>query len=80
MTGANAPAIQELAEIIKSDNKVPKKDYVVVDVRDDDFVGGNIVGAGNKPSKSFGTNVTELVEETKEVPLVVFHCVLSQVR
>lgn len=80
MTGANAPAIQELAEIIKSDNKVPKKDYVVVDVRDDDFVGGNIVGAVNKPSKSFGTNVTELVEETKEVPLVVFHCVLSQVR
>jgi hypothetical protein len=80
LTGANAPAIQELAEIIKSDNKVPKKDYVVVDVRDDDFVGGNIVGAVNKPSKSFGTNVTELVEETKEVPLVVFHCVLSQVR
>ncbi|KAJ7625317.1 hypothetical protein DFH06DRAFT_1229136 [Mycena polygramma] len=31
----------ELAEIIKSD-KVAHQDYLVVDVRDDDYAGGNI--------------------------------------
>lgn len=33
---------QELAQIIR--NKTPKKDYLVVDVREDDWAGGNIVG------------------------------------
>ncbi|KAK7028105.1 Cdc25 phosphatase Ibp1 [Paramarasmius palmivorus] len=69
----------ELANIIKSD-KVAKKDYLVVDVRDDDFEGGNIKGALNKPSRDFLMHVDELVKDTKDVPLVVFHCTLSQVR
>lgn len=64
---------------MKSD-KVPKKDYVVVDVRDDDFVGGNIKGAINKPSREFLMNVDGLVKQTRDVPLVIFHCALSQVR
>jgi hypothetical protein len=70
---------QELAEIIRSD-KVPKKDYLVVDVRDDDFAGGNIVGAVNMPSRDFLMNVDNLVKDTKDVPVMVFHCALSQVR
>lgn len=64
---------------MKSD-KVPKKDFVVVDVRDDDYEGGNIKGSMNYPSKEFLTNVDGLVKETKEVPLVIFHCSLSKVR
>lgn len=60
--------------------KVPKKDFVVVDVRDDDYVGGNIKGSMNYPSTEFLSNVDGLVRETKEVPLVIFHCALSQVR
>ncbi|THV03077.1 Rhodanese-like protein [Dendrothele bispora CBS 962.96] len=69
----------ELAEIIRSD-KVPKKDYLVVDVRDDDYIGGNIIGAVNMPSRDFLMNVDNLVKDTKEVPIMVFHCALSQVR
>ncbi|PBK75009.1 Rhodanese-like protein [Armillaria solidipes] len=69
----------ELAAVIKSD-KVPHKDYLVVDVRDDDFEGGNIKNAINYPSSTFWNDVDELVKKTKEVPLVVFHCALSQVR
>ncbi len=65
--------------MIKSD-KVPHKDYLVVDVRDDDFEGGNIKNAINYPSSTFWNDVDELVKKTKEVPLVVFHCALSQVR
>lgn len=60
--------------------KTPKKDFVVVDVRDEDFVGGNIKGAINQPSRQFNMNVDGLVAKTKAVPLVVFHCALSQVR
>ncbi|PPQ85162.1 hypothetical protein CVT25_004169 [Psilocybe cyanescens] len=68
----------ELADIMKS-GKVPK-DFVVVDVRDDDYVGGNIKGSMNYPSAEFLSNVDGLVKETKEVPFVIFHCALSQVR
>ncbi|CAL1712419.1 unnamed protein product [Somion occarium] len=71
--------LQELATIIKSD-KVPLKDYFIVDVRDDDWRGGNIKGAHNAPSYDFLSKVDALVERTKNVPLVVFHCTLSQVR
>ncbi|KAF9077516.1 Rhodanese-like domain-containing protein [Rhodocollybia butyracea] len=68
----------ELAEIIRS--KRPKEDYIVVDVRDDDYAGGNIVGSINMPSNTFLDSVDTLVKETKDVPMVVFHCALSQVR
>ncbi|KAG6916311.1 hypothetical protein DXG01_007360 [Tephrocybe rancida] len=58
---------------------VAKTDYVVVDVRDDDFAGGNIKGAINKPSYTFLTSVDDLVKDTKDVPLIIFHCALSQI-
>ncbi|RDB17796.1 Dual specificity phosphatase ibp1 [Hypsizygus marmoreus] len=69
----------ELAGIMKSD-QVPKKDFVVVDVRDDDYLGGNVKGSLNKPSSEFLMHVDSLVKDTKDVPLVIFHCSLSQVR
>lgn len=65
---------------MKDDTKQAKKDFLVVDVRDDDFIGGNIVGCLNKPSGEFLNTVDELVKDTKDVPLVIFHCALSQVR
>ena len=53
---------------------------MVVDVRDDDYIGGNIKGAVNCPSFSFEDDVDKLVEKTKDVKTVVFHCALSQQR
>lgn len=69
----------DLAQMMKSD-KTPAKDFLVVDVRDDDYEGGNIKGAMNYPSREFLLNVDKLVAETKDVPVMVFHCTLSQVR
>lgn len=69
----------ELAEIIKGDGEA-KKDYLVVDVRDEDFEGGNIKNAANWPSKQLSTTVDELVNDAKDVPLLIFHCTLSQMR
>jgi Cdc25 family phosphatase len=34
----------------------------------------------NCPSRQFLLEVDGLVRETKEVPLIIFHCALSQVR
>lgn len=60
--------------------KVARKDFLVVDVRDDDYEGGNIKGCLNSPSRKFLLEVDGLIKETKEVPLIIFHCALSQVR
>ena len=70
---------KELAQLMKS-GKTPRKDFLVVDVRDDDFAGGNIKGCLHLPSREFLMNVDGLVKQTKDVPTVIFHCALSQVR
>lgn len=55
---------------------------VVVDVRDDDFFGGNIVGARNLPSERWTDKsvVSDLINDVKNSDTVVFHCMKSQVR
>ncbi|KAG9315751.1 Rhodanese-like domain-containing protein [Chiua virens] len=69
----------DLADIIKSDKK-PWQDYLVVDVRDSDWKGGNIKGSYNLPSQKFQAGVDELISKTKDVPEVIFHCKFSQER
>jgi rhodanese-related sulfurtransferase len=54
---------KELAEKVKQAN--PDK-MQIIDVRDSDFVGGNIVGAKNYPSARFYDEVKGLVEEHKD--------------
>lgn len=70
---------QELAALIKSD-KQPNRDYIVIDVRDDDYIGGNIKNAINSPFESFEEQVQDLVDQTKQISTVIFHCALSQQR
>lgn len=70
----------ELAQMIKDPKLTPGKDFIVIDVRDEDRAGGHIIGSVNKPSAEFLMNVDELVKDTKDVPLVIFHCALSQMR
>jgi len=69
----------DLSEIIKSDKR-PGEDYLVVDVRDSDFVGGNITNCRRAPSATFSDNLDDLIRDTKDVPRVIFHCALSQSR
>ncbi|KAI5121077.1 hypothetical protein M0805_008590 [Coniferiporia weirii] len=70
---------EELAELIKSGAEV-NAEYLVIDVRDDDRIGGHIAGSVHAPSYTFLNHVQELVEKTKNVPKVIFHCALSQER
>ncbi|WVF71942.1 hypothetical protein IAT40_006752 [Kwoniella sp. CBS 6097] len=71
---------EELAGWIKSKPSSELEQLAVVDVRDSDFVGGNIVSAVNYPSDTFHATVDELVKKLENVPKVVFHCALSQAR
>lgn len=57
-----------------------RADYLVVDVRDGDWKGGNIKGSYNLPSLKFQSGVDDLISKTKGVPVVVFHCKFSQER
>lgn len=61
-------------------SKVPGKDYVVVDVRDEDFVGGNIRGCLHIPSQKYEELFNELYTKVKDIPTVIFHCAYSQAR
>ncbi|RSH93889.1 hypothetical protein EHS25_006541 [Saitozyma podzolica] len=92
---SHAPSVRyitadELAKLLKSKSTKDINDVAVVDVRDDDFVGGNIVAAMNVPSGTFHANVQDLVKRLENgelhprgqawLPKVVFHCALSQQR
>lgn len=68
---------KELATFLRN----PENKIAVVDVRDDDYEGGHIKGCIHSPSAGFLDGGVESVrEKTKETPVVVFHCALSQVR
>jgi len=69
---------RELRDVIKNAKRM--EDYVVVDVRDEDFAGGNIPGCINVPSRTFEREVDDLVHQLKDVKNVVFTCYYSQQR
>ncbi|ORX92756.1 Rhodanese-like protein [Basidiobolus meristosporus CBS 931.73] len=71
---------EELEEILLNKSLTPGKDYLVVDVRDEDFKNGNIPNAINVPAHEVADRANELVEKYSKVPKVFFHCALSQVR
>lgn len=71
-----------LAEQVRKHASDPsQRQLAIVDVRDDDFEGGNILSAKNYPSSSFADGVQDLVKgPLKDYKQVVFHCHLSQAR
>ena len=52
----------------------------VIDVRDDDHVGGHISSSTHVPSSSLDHRIPELVRTMNGKEIVVFHCALSQQR
>ncbi|KAK8060031.1 CDC25-like phosphatase YCH1 [Apiospora saccharicola] len=52
----------------------------VVDVRDDDYIGGHIQGSLNFPSRSLDAMMPTLLRKLEGKETVVFHCALSQQR
>ncbi|CAG8647817.1 2865_t:CDS:2, partial [Paraglomus occultum] len=69
-----------LAKLIKDQTKEPGKDYLIIDVRDEDFKSGHIPGAINIPSHTMADEVNNLIDTYRQVPQIFFHCALSQRR
>jgi rhodanese-related sulfurtransferase len=57
-----------------------KAKIAIIDVRDDDHVGGNINGSQWVPLNQLDVKMPELVRTLKDKEKVIFHCMLSQQR
>ncbi|KAI8850982.1 Rhodanese-like domain-containing protein [Chytridium lagenaria] len=55
-------------------------DYQIVDVRDEDFNGGHILGAKNIPAHELLEDTAKYAPELAKPKKLIFHCALSQVR
>lgn len=69
----------QLAEMLRSPS-APRP--LIIDVRDSDFAGGHIRSAVNLPEDNFisDDDVDAIVTKYKDEEMIVFHCMLSQVR
>jgi len=52
----------------------------IIDVRDNDYIGGHIKGSQHVPINQFDARLPELLRVNKDKQRVVFHCMLSQQR
>ncbi|CAP65470.1 uncharacterized protein PODANS_6_9700 [Podospora anserina S mat+] len=52
----------------------------IIDVRDDDYIGGHIRGALNFPSQTLDATLPTLIRKLQDKETVIFHCALSQQR
>lgn len=68
---------ERLSSLILSPDS-PK--LAIIDVRDDDHVGGHIRKSTHVPSSSLDFQLPKVVEELADKEIVVFHCALSQQR
>ncbi|KAE8443856.1 hypothetical protein EG329_001265 [Mollisiaceae sp. DMI_Dod_QoI] len=62
------------------DASTPPSKVAIVDVRDDDHIGGHIKHSIHAPSHTLDYKIPELVRKLKDKETVVFHCALSQQR
>ncbi|KAH7314356.1 hypothetical protein BKA65DRAFT_439992 [Rhexocercosporidium sp. MPI-PUGE-AT-0058] len=85
---ANLPRLSstDLSEIMLSqassnvDSTTPPSNIAIIDVRDDDHIGGHIKHSIHAPSTTLDTKIPELARKLKDKETVVFHCALSQQR
>ncbi|KAM4058957.1 rhodanese-like domain-containing protein [Hirsutella rhossiliensis] len=71
---------QALSEKMLAECEAADPTFAVVDVRDDDYIGGHIKGSTNVPSQQLDAILPTLVRKLKDKQTVVFHCALSQQR
>ncbi|KAI1652944.1 Rhodanese-like protein [Daldinia decipiens] len=72
----------KLAEMLLVSANPPSSDATVaiVDVRDDDHIGGHIKSSLHFPSRSLDATMPTLLRKLADKEIVIFHCALSQQR
>ncbi|CAM1503108.1 Fc.00g078840.m01.CDS01 [Cosmosporella sp. VM-42] len=71
---------KQLSEKLIEEIEAKDPTFAVVDVRDDDYIGGHIKGSLNIPIHQLDVMMSTLVRKLKDKKTVVFHCALSQQR
>ncbi|PKS07389.1 hypothetical protein jhhlp_005991 [Lomentospora prolificans] len=71
---------KSLSDLILAEAEVSDPSYAVIDVRDDDHIGGHIKGSMNVPSRTIDAMMPTLLRKLESKQTVVFHCALSQQR
>eukprot|EP01084_Bolivina_argentea_P091651 164962_1 len=56
------------------------KKYIIIDVRDNDYIGGHIIGSVNIPHISIEKHWADIVSKYNSTPLIIFHCQYSEIR
>ncbi|KAI1635036.1 Rhodanese-like protein [Biscogniauxia mediterranea] len=69
-----------LADLLLAAKPAPDPGIAVVDVRDDDFIGGHIKSCLHFPTRSLDATMPTLLRKLADKHTVVFHCALSQQR
>ncbi|KAK4225385.1 Rhodanese-like domain-containing protein [Podospora fimiseda] len=71
-----------LSQLLLADTAAGKdtSSIAIVDVRDDDYIGGHIKSALNFPSRTLDATLPTLIRQLEGKETVVFHCALSQQR
>lgn len=79
---ANIATLQRISrERLSSILLSPESSKVaIVDVRDDDHVGGHIRSSIHVPTSTLDHRTTEIVDSLADKEIVIFHCSLSQQR
>ncbi|KAJ3267887.1 hypothetical protein HDU76_011572, partial [Blyttiomyces sp. JEL0837] len=65
---------EQVSALVKDPTKIPGKDYLVVDVRRADYVGGSVKGSINVHAQTFYPTLEEFVNKHKHIPMVFFYC------
>ncbi|KAK1484760.1 uncharacterized protein CCOS01_13483 [Colletotrichum costaricense] len=70
----------KLSALLLAEQAAGTSSVAVVDVREDDYLGGHIKGCINMPSRSLDATMPTLMRRLEGKKTVVFHCALSQQR
>eukprot|EP01083_Nonionella_stella_P011960 33946_1 len=64
------------------DQKIQKQKgkYIIIDVRDKDYVGGHIVGSVHIPQIEIEKHWPTIIDKYNIIPLIIFHCQYSEIR
>ncbi|KAK7418900.1 Cdc25 phosphatase Ibp1 [Neonectria punicea] len=71
---------KSLSEKILEEREAKDPSFAIIDVRDNDYIGGHIKGSTNVPAHTLDAMMATLVRRLKDKKTVVFHCALSQQR
>ncbi|KAF6827654.1 trypsin-like serine typically contains c-terminal pdz domain protein [Colletotrichum plurivorum] len=71
---------ERLSTLLLAEQAAADPSVAVVDVRDDDYIGGHIKGCIHAPSRTLDAMMPTLMRRLEGKKTVVFHCALSQQR